>query len=303
MTALLLDGNHTANDIREELRAKVGEALALRHVRPGLGVVLVGEDPASEVYVRSKTKACEDLGMYHETRRLPETASTADVESVVAEYNGRDDIHGILVQTPLPPAVDSARVLSLVDPAKDVDGFHPENVGLLVQKRPRFVPCTPAGIVELLDRHRIAIAGRSAVVVGRSDIVGKPMALLLLHRNATVTIAHSQTRDLPAVTRGADILVAAIGRAGLIDAEHVKPGAVVIDVGMNRIQDPALAARTLEGERLERFRKRGHALVGDVCFPTVRHVASAITPVPGGVGPLTIALLLANTIRAATIAG
>lgn len=303
MTALLLDGTRTAREIREELRVQVDEARTSRQVRPGLAVVLVGDDPASAVYVRSKTRACEDLGMYHETRRLPEAASSADVESVVAEYNRRDDIHGILVQLPLPPAIDAARVLSLVDPAKDVDGFHPENVGLLVQKRPRFVACTPAGIIELLDRHRIPIAGRSAVVVGRSDIVGKPMALLLLHRNATVTVAHSQTRDLPAVARGADILVAAIGRAGLIDVDYVKPGAVVVDVGMNRIEDPALASRLLEGERLDRFHERGHALVGDVCFPAVRRVASAITPVPGGVGPLTIAMLLRNTVRAATAAG
>jgi methylenetetrahydrofolate dehydrogenase (NADP+) / methenyltetrahydrofolate cyclohydrolase len=277
----------------------VKRALASRGVRPGLGVILVGDDPASAVYVRSKTRACEDLGLFHETRRLPGTASTADVESAVGEYNDRNDVHGILVQLPLPPQVDAARVLSLVNPEKDVDGFHPTNVGLLVQKRPRFVACTPAGIIELLERHRIPIAGRSAVVVGRSDIVGKPMALLLLHRDATVTVAHSRTRDLPEVTRRADILVAAIGRPGLIEAGHVKPGAVVIDVGMNRIEDPALAARLLEGSRMERFRERGHALVGDVCFPAVREVAGAITPVPGGVGPLTIALLLVNTVKAA----
>jgi methylenetetrahydrofolate dehydrogenase (NADP+) / methenyltetrahydrofolate cyclohydrolase len=303
VSAALLDGTKTAQEIREELRSQVEETLASRRIRPGLGVVLVGDDPASAVYVRSKIRACEDLGIHHETRGLPQTASTADVVSTVAEYNQREDIHGILVQLPLPPQVDSARVLSLVDPAKDVDGFHPENVGLLVQKRPRFVACTPAGIVELLERHRIGIAGQDAVVVGRSDIVGKPMALLLLHRDATVTVAHSRTRNLADVTRRADILVAAIGRPGLIEADHVKPGAVVIDVGMNRIQDPALADRLLEGERLEQFRKRGHALVGDVRFPTVRHVASAITPVPGGVGPLTIALLLKNTVRAAALAG
>jgi methylenetetrahydrofolate dehydrogenase (NADP+) / methenyltetrahydrofolate cyclohydrolase len=302
VSALLLDGARTAQEIREELRGEVA-TLASRHVSPGLGVILVGDDPASAVYVRSKTRACEDLGFHHETRQLPGTASTTDVESVITEYNRRTDIHGILVQLPLPPQVDSPRVLSFVDPAKDVDGFHPANVGLLVQKRPRFVACTPAGIIELLERHRIPIAGQNAVVVGRSDIVGKPMALLLLHRDATVTVAHSRTRELAEVTRRADILVAAIGRPGLIDVEHVKPGAVVIDVGMNRIEDPAMANRLLEADRLEQFERRGQALVGDVCFPAVRHVASAITPVPGGVGPLTIALLLRNTVRAAAIGG
>jgi len=266
-------------------------------------VVLAGDDPASAVYVRSKTRACEELGMHHETRALPSATSTAEVEAAVAEYNERPDIHGILVQLPLPSGVDAPRVLSRVDPSKDVDGFHSTNVGLLVQKRPRFVACTPAGIMELLRRYGIAIQGRRAVVVGRSDIVGKPMALLLLHADATVTVAHSRTRDLADVTRQADILVAAIGRAGLIEAGHVKPGAVVIDVGMNRIEDPVLAGRLLEGERLEQFRRRGHALVGDVRFREVREVASAITPVPGGVGPLTIALLLRNTVEAADQSG
>lgn len=298
MTARLLDGAATAQQIREELRSEIA-LLVAQGRRPGLGVVLVGDDPASAVYVRSKTHACEDLGMHHETARLPGGASTGEVVAQVESYNRRHDIQGVLVQTPLPKQVDTHRVLDSVDPAKDVDGFLAVNVGLLVQKRARFVPCTPAGVMEILSRSGIIVAGRRAVVVGRSDIVGKPMALLLLHADATVTLAHSRTADLAAVTREADILVAAIGRAGFIGVEHVKPGAVVVDVGMNRITDPALARVLLDAARLERFTKNGHALVGDVAFPAVREVASAITPVPGGVGPLTIALLMKNTVRAA----
>jgi methylenetetrahydrofolate dehydrogenase (NADP+)/methenyltetrahydrofolate cyclohydrolase len=273
-------------------------ALAERGVRPGLGVLLVGEDPASTVYVRSKTRAADDLGLHHETVRLPAGATTDEVAAVVQGYNARADIHGILVQTPLPPAVDTARVLRLVDPAKDVDGFHPENVGLLVQKRPRFVACTPAGIMELFAREGIVLAGKRAVVLGRSDIVGKPMALLLLHADATVTIAHSRTPDLAAVTREADVLVAAVGRAGLVRAEFVKEGAVVVDVGMNRVSDAAAAAELGGPERADEFARKGYVLVGDV-HPSVRERASALTPVPGGVGPLTIALLMRNTVSAA----
>jgi methylenetetrahydrofolate dehydrogenase (NADP+)/methenyltetrahydrofolate cyclohydrolase len=298
VSARLLDGVATARAIREELRGEVGGLTAAGR-RPGLGVLLVGDDPASAVYVRSKTRACEELGIHSETLRLPASSATADIEGPVRALNARADNHGILVQLPLPRGVDTPRVLALVDPAKDVDGFHPENVGLLVQKRPRFVACTPAGIMELLTRSGVEIAGRRAVVVGRSDIVGKPMALLLLHADATVTVCHSRTPDLAAVTREADVLVAAIGRAGLVRREHVRPGAVVVDVGMNRIQDPAEARRLLDADRFAEFEKKGHALVGDVCFPEVREVASAITPVPGGVGPLTIALLLRNTVRAA----
>jgi methylenetetrahydrofolate dehydrogenase (NADP+)/methenyltetrahydrofolate cyclohydrolase len=298
MTARLLDGAETARQIREELRETVGE-LASRGRRPGLGVLLVGDDPASAVYVRNKTRACDDLGLFHETAHLPRTATTEEVAARVGDFNRRGDIHGVLVQTPLPPQVDASFVLGLVDPAKDVDGFHAENVGRLVQKRPRFVPCTPAGIMQLLARHDIPVAGRRAVVLGRSDIVGKPMALLLLHADATVTIAHSRTRELPSVTREADVLVVAIGRAGLVRAEHVKPGAVVVDVGMNRIESPADAESLLDPGRLESFRGRGHALVGDVHAPSVREVASAMTPVPGGVGPLTIAMLISNTVQAA----
>ncbi len=298
MTARVLDGVATARAIREEVGREVA-ALAGRGRRPGLGVLLVGDNPASAVYVRSKTRACDELGIHHETVHLPSTAATAEVAAVVEDYNRRPEIHGILVQLPLPAAVDAGAVLSLVDPAKDVDGFHADNVGRLVQKRPRFVACTPAGIMELLSRHDIPVAGRRAVVLGRSDIVGKPMALLLLHADATVTVCHSRTPDLAAVAREADILVAAIGRAGLVRAEHVKPGAVVVDVGMNRVEDPRAAAELLDGERHEDFRRKGYALVGDVHAPTVREVASALTPVPGGVGPLTIALLMRNTARAA----
>jgi methylenetetrahydrofolate dehydrogenase (NADP+)/methenyltetrahydrofolate cyclohydrolase len=298
VTAVRLDGKATAVTIREELRPEV-ERLAAIGRRPGLGVVLVGNDPASAVYVGSKTRACEELGMHHETLRLPDSAATEEVVSLVEGLNRRPEIHGILVQLPLPPQVDAARVLDLVDPNKDVDGFHPDNVGRLVQKRPRFVACTPAGIMELLARHSIDVAGKRAVVIGRSDIVGKPMALLLMHANATVTVCHSRTADLAAVAREADILVAAIGHAGLVRADFVKPGAVVIDVGMNRVEDPVEARELLEPSRLEAFAKRGHALVGDVHAPSVAPVAGALTPVPGGVGPLTIALLVKNTVRAA----
>lgn len=299
-TAKVLDGAATARDIREGLRGRIQD-LAARGRRPGLGVLLVGDNPASAVYVGSKTRACEDLGIHHETRRLPATATTAEVAAQVADYNRREEIHGILVQLPLPPQVDATRVLDLVDPAKDVDGFHADNVGRLVQKRPRFVACTPAGIMELLARNDIDVAGRRAVVLGRSDIVGKPMALLLLHADATVTVCHSKTRDLAAVTREADLLIAAIGRAGFVRAEHVRPGAVVVDVGMNRVQDAAEAADLLPPERRGEFERKGHALVGDVHAPSVREVAGALTPVPGGVGPLTIALLMSNTVKAAAL--
>jgi methylenetetrahydrofolate dehydrogenase (NADP+)/methenyltetrahydrofolate cyclohydrolase len=298
MTARVLDGTATARAIREELRPRVA-ALAARGVTPGLGVLLVGDDPASAVYVRSKTRTADDLGLRHETVRLPATARTSEVAAVVEAYNARPEVHGILVQTPLPAPVDTARVLRLVDPAKDVDGFHPENVGLLVQKRPRFVACTPAGIMELLAREGIALSGRRAVVLGRSDIVGKPMALLLMHADATVTVAHSKTPDLAAVTREADVLVAAVGRAGLVRAEHVKAGAVVIDVGMNRVADAAAAAELGGPERAEELARKGYLLVGDVHAPSVRERAGALTPVPGGVGPLTIAMLMSNTVSAA----
>ena len=301
MTARRLDGTLVARQIQQELQPSL-EALRARGRRPGLGVLLVGDDPASAVYVRSKTRRCEELGLFHETCRLPATASTDQVLAAVDAFNARQEIHGILVQLPLPMQVDAQRVLDRVRPEKDVDGFHPANVGLLVQKRPRFVACTPAGIMELLKRNQVELAGRRAVVLGRSEIVGKPMALLLMHADATVTVCHSRTRDLEAVTREADVLVAAIGRAGLVRASHVKPGAVVVDVGMNRVSDPALARELVEPERLAEFDKRGYALVGDVHAVEVAAVAGALTPVPGGVGPLTIAMLMANTVRAAIAA-
>jgi methylenetetrahydrofolate dehydrogenase (NADP+)/methenyltetrahydrofolate cyclohydrolase len=298
MTARVLDGSAVARLIREETAGAV-RALAERGVTPGLAAVLVGEDPASAVYVRNKTRACEQLGMHHETHRLPATATSEEVEAVVAALNARADIHGVLVQLPLPPQVDATRVLALVSPAKDVDGFHPENVGRLVQKRPRFVPCTPAGVMEILRRLGIEVAGRRAVVLGRSDIVGKPMALLLMHADATVTICHSKTRDLARVCREGELLVAAIGRPGFVRAEHVRPGAVVVDVGINRVEDAALARELVEPARLAELEKKGYVLVGDVHAPSVSAVAGALTPVPGGVGPLTIAMLLSNTARAA----
>jgi methylenetetrahydrofolate dehydrogenase (NADP+) / methenyltetrahydrofolate cyclohydrolase len=297
MTAVRLDGAAVARALKDEARAEV-EELARGGVRPGLGVLLVGDDPASAVYVRSKTKACDEVGLHHETVRLPATAATEEVVAVVEGYNTRPDIHGILVQLPLPSQVETARVLDLVDPRKDVDGFHPDNVGRLVQKRPRFVACTPAGIMELLARNGIEVKGRRALVLGRSDIVGKPMSLLLMHADATVTVAHSRTRDLGAVIREADLVVAAVGRAGLVRAEHVKPGAVVVDVGMNRVQDPDLARDLVPKERWDELDTKGYVLVGDV-HPSVAEVASALTPVPGGVGPLTIAMLMRNTARAA----
>jgi methylenetetrahydrofolate dehydrogenase (NADP+)/methenyltetrahydrofolate cyclohydrolase len=300
VSARLLDGAATAQAIKQELRAEIA-ALAGKGIRPGLGVLLVGDDPASAVYVGSKTRACDELGLHHESRHLPATATTDEVLGCIRAWNARDDIHGVLVQLPLPRQVDTALALALVDPVKDVDGFHPFNVGLLVQKRPRFVACTPAGIMELLQRNAIPVAGQRAVIVGRSDIVGKPMALLLLHADATVTICHSRTRDLGAVTREADLLVVAIGKAGLIRAEHVKRGAVVVDVGMNRISTREEAEALLDADRLAGFERRGTALVGDVHAPSVRHVASALTPVPGGVGPLTIALLMKNTVRSARL--
>lgn len=298
MGARILDGAAVARAMREELRTDVA-SLSARGARPGLAVLLVGDDPASAVYVRSKTRACDELGLQSETQRLPATATTEEVAAAVRALNARSDVHGILVQLPLPPEVDRDAVLRLVDPAKDVDGFHPENVGLLVQGRPRFVPCTPAGIMELLRREGVPLAGRRAVVVGRSDIVGKPMALLLLHADATVTVAHSRTRGLAAVTREADVLVAAVGRAGLVRGEHVKAGAVVVDVGMNRVDDREVARGLVAPARLEGFAERGYVLTGDVHAPSVEMVAGALTPVPGGVGPLTIAQLMKNTVEAA----
>jgi methylenetetrahydrofolate dehydrogenase (NADP+)/methenyltetrahydrofolate cyclohydrolase len=292
-----------ARDIRGEVAAEV-KALAAAGVRPGLAVVLVGNNPASEVYVRGKVRASHEVGLYSEQHTPSATATTEELLSLIADLNRRDEIDGILVQLPLPEQVDSKKVLMAVDPAKDVDGFHPVNVGLLSTQRPGLIPCTPAGIIEILQRGHIPIAGREAVVVGRSDIVGKPAAMLLLNANATVTVAHSKTPDLPAICRRADILIAAIGRPGMINLDFVKPGATVIDVGMNKVTEPAVFQR-LFGARLyqnakreETFRSKGSILVGDV-HPEVAEVAGALTPVPGGVGPLTIAMLMYNTVKAA----
>ncbi|SPE44000.1 Bifunctional protein FolD (Includes: Methylenetetrahydrofolate dehydrogenase; Methenyltetrahydrofolate cyclohydrolase) [Candidatus Sulfotelmatobacter sp. SbA7] len=301
MPAILLDGNKIASEIRAEVASEV-KAMMAAGVRPGLAVVLVGHHPASEIYVRGKVKSSEQLGIYSEQHTPLETASTAQLLNLIADLNRRNEIDGILVQLPLPSQVDSKKILMAVDPAKDVDGFHPMNVGLLSTQRPGLVPCTPAGIIEILNRSHIAIAGREAVVVGRSDIVGKPVAMLLLNANATVTVCHSKTRDLPDVCRRADILVAAIGRAGMITRDYVKPGATVIDVGMNKVTDRAEFDRLFAGnpKREETFRTKGAVLAGDV-HPEVIAVAGAITPVPGGVGPLTIAMLMANTVRAARL--
>jgi len=301
MAATILDGNKIAGEIRAEIAAEV-KTMAAAGMRPGLAVVLVGHNPASEVYVRGKVKSSGEVGLYSEQHTPPETVSTDELLALIAELNGREEIDGILVQLPLPPQVDAKKVLMAVDPAKDVDGFHPMNVGFLSTQRPGLVPCTPAGIMEILKRSKIPIAGQEAVVMGRSDIVGKPAAMLLLNANATVTVCHSKTRDLPGVCRRADILVAAIGRAGMITREFVKPGATVIDVGMNQVTDRAEFDRLFAGnsKREETFRSRGSTLVGDV-HPQVAEVAGAITPVPGGVGPLTIAMLMANTVRAAKL--
>ena len=301
MPARILDGTRIANDIRGEVAAEV-KTMASAGVRPGLAVILVGHNPASEIYVRGKVKACQEVGLHSEQHTPPESAGTAELLALVEDLNRRDEIDGILVQLPLPPQVDAKRVLMAVDPVKDVDGFHPVNVGLLSTQRPGLVPCTPAGVIEILKRSQIAIAGQEAVVVGRSDIVGKPAAMLLLNADATVTVCHSKTRDLWAVCRRADILVAAIGRAGMITRDFVKPGATVIDVGMNQVTDRAEFDRLFAGnaKREEAFRTRGLTLVGDV-HPHVAEVAGAITPVPGGVGPLTIAMLMANTVRAAKL--
>jgi len=301
MAATILDGNKIASEIRAEVASEV-TTLTAAGMRPGLAVVLVGHNPASEVYVRGKVKSSAEVGIYSEQHTPAETASTKELLELIAQLNGRDEIDGILVQLPLPAQVDAKKVLMAVDPAKDVDGFHPMNVGLLSTQRPGLVPCTPAGIIEILKRSKIPIAGQDAVVVGRSDIVGKPIAMLLINGNATVTVCHSKTRDLPAVCRRADILVAAIGRAGMVTREFVKPGATVIDVGMNQVTDRAEFDRLFAGntKREETFRARGSTLVGDV-HPHVAEVAGAITPVPGGVGPLTIAMLMANTVRAAKL--
>ena len=287
--AQIIDGKQIAEQIKAEVRAGVSLLLKERQVRPGLGVVLVGEDPASQSYVRSKGKACEDLGMYSETRRLPASATEAEVLSLVHAWNDDSSMHGILVQLPLPRHINEHRVIAAIDPRKDVDGIHPTNIGRLVIGMECFKPCTPAGIQELLVRSGHDPGGKHVVVVGRSNIVGKPTANILMQKapgaNAIVTIAHTAARDLGAFTREADILIAALGKPECITGAMLKPGCVVIDVGINRVPDPASP--------------KGYRLVGDVHFASAEQVAAAITPVPGGVGPMTIAMLMQNTLLAA----
>jgi len=303
MTARVLDGQALATRMQEEIKPQVADFISKHGRPPGLGIVLVGNDAASQVYVRNKVKAGADVGFRVDLERMPESATLTDVLTLVERLNKSPDHDGILVQSPLPKAMGAGaqqRVFDTIAADKDVDGFGAESVGLLSQNRPKLVACTPAGVIELLEREKIQIRGRHAVVIGRSDIVGKPMAMLLLHRDATVTICHSRTPDLPAVCRQADILVAAVGRAGLVTNDFVKPGAAVIDVGMNRVTDPAVAAQLFPAghPRLASFRAKGSVLVGDV-HPAVAEVAGALTPVPGGVGPLTITMLMMNTLHAA----
>ena len=296
----ILNGNRIRDEIYAELKPRI-ERLTARRRAPGLAVVLVGHNPASEIYVRNKVKACTSLGIHSETLTPPSSITTSELLNIVGELNRRLEIDGILVQLPLPPHVDSKRILLAVDPAKDVDGFHPMNVGNLVAGLPGPRACTPAGIIEMLKRCRIPVAGRRAVVVGRSDIVGKPVALLLLHEHATVTICHSRTRDLPAVCREADILVAAIGKAAMITGDYLRPGVVVVDVGTNYLSNREDVARIFGNspEKLAAFDAKGSLLVGDVDPIGVAQKAAAYSPVPGGVGPLTIAMLMANTVSAA----
>jgi len=301
----ILDGAAIAAQIKHEVAAEVKQ-LATQGIVPGLAAVLVGHVPASEIYVRSKVQTCAELGLYSDLITPPDTVTTEDMLDLIGALNSRDDIDGILIQLPLPRQVDAKALLDAVSPAKDVDGFHPINAGRLQAGRPALAPCTPAGVIEILKRSGISISAKNAVVVGRSDIVGKPVAMLLLHENATVTICHSKTRDLGAVTRQADLLVAAIGRPGFITQEMVKPGATIIDVGINRIETREEFDRFFKGQvkpevyakREAAFQKRGSVIIGDV-HPAAFELSSAYTPVPGGVGLLTIAMLMSNTVRAA----
>ena len=301
MPARILDGLKIRDEIFSELKSDIAK-LHAQGIRPGLAAVLVGENPASQLYVKSKIAACEQLGMASWLHTPPAGVSTDYMLQLVRDLNADDNVDGILIQLPLPSQIDSKRVLESVAPAKDVDGFHPVNLGRLVSNRPGLVACTPAGCMEMLRCNKIPIEGAHAVVLGRSDIVGKPMALLLLHANATVTICHSKTRDLPEVIRPAEILVAAIGKAGFVQPDWIKPGAAVIDVGTNKVTDPAEAAQLLRNfpERLEKFRAKGNVLIGDV-HPDAMQIAGALSPVPGGVGPMTITMLMSNTVKAARL--
>lgn len=299
MTATILDGATVAKAIRDEVASEVAE-YSRRGLRPGLAAVLVGNDPGSQIYVSGKVRTCEQLGLYSEKIDLPETTTTEALLALIRDLNSRDEIDGILIQLPLPKQVEAALALNTVDPAKDVDGFHPMNVGRLTLNEPGLRPCTPAGIIELLERHEIQMTGARVVVMGRSRIVGLPVALLLLHRHATVTICHSRTRDLPAVARQADILIAAIGKPGMVDRSYIKPGAAVVDVGMNKVTTPEDLDRFFgdDPKRRAAVEKNGYTLIGDVNPREAAEVAGYLTPVPGGVGPLTIAMLMKNTLAA-----
>jgi methylenetetrahydrofolate dehydrogenase (NADP+)/methenyltetrahydrofolate cyclohydrolase len=301
MTARVLDGTKIRDEIFAELKGEIAR-LAGEGIRPGLAAVLAGDNPASQLYVKSKIAACEQLGLASWMHTPLATVTTDQMLRLVSNLNSDNAVDGILIQLPLPSQVDTKRVLEAVDPAKDVDGFHPVNLGRLVSGRPGLVACTPAGCMEILRRNAIAIEGANAVVLGRSDIVGKPMALLLMHANATVTICHSKTRDLPGVVRRADIVVAAMGKAGYVQADWIRPGAAVIDVGTNKITDAKEAESLLRNfpARLEKFRVKGSVLVGDV-HPDAVNTAGALTPVPGGVGPMTITMLMSNTVKAARL--
>ena len=289
MTATIIDGKAIGDELRREVAAGVQQRLDSGKSRPGLATVLVGENPASQVYVKSKQKACAEVGIESFGHELPWDASQAEVERLVTQLNADPAVNGILVQLPLPSGLDEEKILSAISIEKDVDGFHPINIGRLAQKGrdPLFVPCTPAGVMYMLEKEFPSLEGLNAVVLGRSNIVGMPVALLLVRANATVTICHSRTKNLPDVVRSADVLVAAVGKAEMVRKEWIKPGAVIIDVGINRVEDAT--------------KPRGYRLVGDVCFDEAAEVARAITPVPGGVGPLTIAMLLRNTLRAASL--
>jgi methylenetetrahydrofolate dehydrogenase (NADP+)/methenyltetrahydrofolate cyclohydrolase len=299
LSARTLNGNAIRDQIYAELKGEIA-ALGAEGIRPGLAAVRVGENPASKLYVNSKIAACEKLGLASFHLTPPASMTTEELLALVDDLNRRDDVDGILVQMPLPPQIDAKKILDAVSPEKDVDGFHPINVGKLVAGRPNLVACTPAGVMEILRRSNIPLEGANAVVMGRSDIVGKPMALLLMHANATVTICHSKTRNLPEVVRRAELVVVAMGRAAMVTAEYIQPGATVIDVGQNVITDAAQAEKIFANfpEKIASFRIKGNVLVGDV-HPDVVNVAGALTPVPGGVGPLTIALLMSNTVKAA----
>ena len=302
MRAAKLDGSRVAAEIKREAAEEAGRLRREHGVTPRLVTVLVGDDPASAVYVRNKVRTCEELGLASEHHHLPADTPAARLLDMVAEFNAREDVDGLLVQLPLPKHIEEAAVIEAIDPAKDVDGFHPVNVGRMMQRRPSLLPCTPAGVVELLVREGVEIAGARVCVVGRSNIVGRPVAELLLQRDATVTVCHSRTRELAEVTKQADILVVAIGRPGFIRAQHVRPGATVVDVGMNRLTDEDDVS-VLFGEeasrRLKALSERGYTLVGDVNPAEVERVAGRLTPVPGGVGLLTVAMLMRNTVTAA----